>query len=53
LAALARGRFRTGGVIEGDFIIQPSAGETTREQMGVAMWELRKMARGSAGFRRG
>jgi hypothetical protein len=29
-----------------------SAGETTREQMDEAMWQLRRMARGSAGFRR-
>ena len=39
-------------VIEGDFTIQPSAGESTREQMGEAMWQLRRMSRGSASFRR-
>ena len=37
------GQTQNGGVvIEGDFI-QPQAGETTRDQMGAAMFELRKI----------
>jgi hypothetical protein len=48
------GQVQNGGVvIEGHFVIQPSAGESTREQLGSAMFELRKTCRGSVGFRSG